>query len=116
MPFLVKEANEELPDFLVEQEMPCLEQILRFFEHSSFQGVPSESANSGIRQSSTQAGMRNDALRRRRGQIPSADKSGLNLRSFRFFLVSFAVGVYSSCLTKASVRLFLEPTEAKRSP
>jgi len=44
------------------------------------------------------------------------DLSGLNLRGFRFFLVLFAVGVYSSCLIKATVRLLLELTEAKWSP
>jgi hypothetical protein len=43
-------------------------------------------------------------------------RSGLNLRSFRFFLVLFAVGVYSSWLTNGSDRLFLELTEAKWSP
>jgi hypothetical protein len=43
-------------------------------------------------------------------------RPGLSLRSFRFFEVLFAVGVYSSCLSKASVRLLLEPTEAKWSP
>ena len=77
--------------------MPCPDQIFNFFERSSFQGVTSESANSSRLQK-------------------TSVRSGLNLRSFRFFLVSFAVGVYSSCLTKGSVRLFLELTEAKWSP
>jgi len=67
--------------------MPCPDQIFNFFERSSFQDVTSESANSSRLQK-------------------TSIRSGLNLRSFRFFLVSFAVGVYSSCLTKGSVRLF----------
>src|SRR6266404_4881954 len=46
----------------------------------------------------------------------SSARPGFNVCSFGFFLVSFAVSVYSGCLSIARVRLFLEPTEAKWSP
>src|ERR1700751_31161 len=46
----------------------------------------------------------------------SSARPRFNVCSFGFFLVSFAVSVYSGCLSIARVRLFLELTEAKWSP